>query len=240
VRKSIGLSLAILLGAALAGPGATMAQDASPGGPPTFGVVAADQSPLGITYPEWARRWNEWFWSLPAEDHPMLADNCQAGQGSDAFIIPPTYFGNTLVTGCAVGADQYILVTPGSISCSRDPGDTDEALVACAEEARPEFANVRVTVDGEELPMMDSFWTVSPITTVELSEDNFFGSPGGATDIVTGGWFAMIEPLTPGSHTIVAHAETEDPEAGLLTAETVATVEVSAAADAEASAVTSD
>lgn len=235
VRRYIGLTLAVLVGASVAGPAAVMAQDATNKAAATFGVVAAGQSPLGTAYPEWARRWNQWFWSLPAEGHPMLTDNCQAGQATDAFIIPPTYFGNTLVTSCEVGADQYILVVPGSISCSRDPGDTDEALLACADGARPEFSNVRVTVDGQELPMMDTFWTVSPITTVELSDDNFFGSPGGATDIVTGGWFAMLEPLTPGTHTIVAHAETKDPEAGLVAAETIATVEVAAPLDAEAS-----
>jgi hypothetical protein len=38
----------------------------------------------------------------------------------------------------------------------------------------------------------------------------------------------------------VAHAETDDPDEGLLTAETIATVEVAAAADAEPSAVATE
>ena len=68
----------------------------------------------------------------------MIVDDCQAGQEGDAFIIPSTYFGNTLQTSCAV-RHEHILVSPASVSCGREPGDTDEALLACAEDTRPTY-----------------------------------------------------------------------------------------------------
>ena len=231
-RRVLPLATATVFALAAIGvPAATaLAQDEASDAPPTFSVVAPDQSPLGVSYPQWVSRWNQWFLGLPADGHPMMVDDCQAGQQGDAFIVPTTYFGNTLQTTCTVAADQHILVSPGSISCSRDPGDSDEALLACAEDARSEFANLSVTVDGEAIPNIDDFWAVSPITPVELPEGNLFEAPAGTVDIVGGGWYAMLEPLTPGTHTIVVRGETDfpDDDEGLVAAETIATVEVAA------------
>ena len=236
-RQALPLAAVTLLALAAVGlpAAATVAQEETAEAELAFSVIAPGESPLGLSYPEWIGRWNEWFLGLPAEGHPMTVDDCQAGQEGDAFIIPSTYFGNTLQTTCTVSADQHIIVSPGSISCSREAGDSDEALLACAENARPEFANLSVSVDGELIPMIDDYWAVSPITPVELPEGNLFGMPAGVLDIVGGGWYAMLEPLAPGSHTIVVHGESDypDDEEGPLVAETIATVEV--AADAEAS-----
>jgi hypothetical protein len=234
--RKIRWALTGLVGAALLVPGTTLAQGAS-GEPTGFTVIAPDQSPLGISYPEWVGRWNQWFLGLPAEGHPWSTDDCQAGQADDVLIIPATFFGNTLVTSCTSRADQPILVSPASTSCAREPGDPDEALVACAQDARPTVLNVGVTVDGEPLSTIDDHWFVSAITPIELPEDNLFGIAAGPTDIVAGGWFAMLEPLAPGTHEIVLHAETDypDDEEGPLTAETIATVEV-VPVDAPASA----
>ena len=83
---------------------AALAQDEASDAPPTFSVVAPDQSALGVSYPEWVSRWNQWFLGLPADGHPMMVDDCQAGQQGDAFIVPTTYFGNTLQTTCTVAS----------------------------------------------------------------------------------------------------------------------------------------
>ena len=59
--------------------------------------------------------------------------------------------------------------------------------------------------------MIDSYWVVSPSTPVELPEGDL-RMPAGVVDIVGGGWYAMIEPLAPGTHTIVVHGETDYPD----------------------------
>jgi hypothetical protein len=225
--RTLRWALTALIGAALLVPGATLAQEASDD-PHAFTVIPPDESPLGVTYPEWVGRWNQWFLGLPSEGHPADSDACQSGQSGDVFIIPSTFFGNTLETHCTVGADQHILISPGSISCGREPGDTDEALLACADEARATTVNISASVDGEAIPMIDAYWAVSPITPVELPVGNLYGMPAGVIDVAGGGWYLILEPLAPGTHTIVVHAETDypDDEEGLLAAETIATVEV--------------
>jgi hypothetical protein len=67
---------------------------------------------------------------------------------------------------------------------------------------------VTVTIDGVPVPDVDSYWVVSSPFEISFGEDNLFSfEPDSASTAVAGGWFVMIPPLDPGTHTIVVHSE---------------------------------
>jgi hypothetical protein len=209
---AIALPIVLLM----SGSSAVLAQDSS-GAPAelavpgetaaTAALVAAPGSdPLGVSYGEWADRWWTWVTAVPAAQNPLMTDQCQAGQetGGDVFFLPHTAPGQTVTADCVVGAGQSILAQAGSIIWTNDEGETFEEMVPLVEGERDSFSELSVTIDGAEVPDIDSYWVVSPGTSHTFGEDNVFGyDPGTQMDAVVGGWFVMIPPLGPGSHTVV-------------------------------------
>jgi hypothetical protein len=237
VKRTIASLVAILAALSLMGTSVVVAQDAesseeAPAEGAGFTVVPPGGNPLGVPYEEWAANWWKWMMSVPLEENPGEVDNCQANQAGEVFIIPLTPAGNTLETSCTIGADKYILVSGGStINNIRGSGGDEERLRADIEadlDADPPiFSNVSVTVDGEAVPDIDSYRVISPLFDVDFIEDNLMGQvPGTTGQQMIGGWFVMLEPLSTGDHTIVAHDDIQ----GLPT-ELIANVEVTAAAE---------
>jgi hypothetical protein len=169
-------------------------------------VAPPGSDPLGVSYGQWADRWFTWVASVPAAENPLLTDDCQAGQeeGGDVFFLPHAMPGTSVTAECMVGADQSVLAQAGGVIWTNDDGETFEEMVPLVEALRGDFSQLSVTIDGVEVPDIDSYWVVSPGARYVFGEDNIFGvDPGTELDAVAGGWFVMIPPLEPGSHTIV-------------------------------------
>jgi hypothetical protein len=138
---------------------------------------------------------------------------------------------------CQVGADQSILVNAGSSLTMGAEGDLEQSGSE-VETERAGFSDVSVTIDGVAVPDLDAYWVVSPPFQLSFGEDNLFGlEPGSGSNAVSGGWFVMVPPLEPGTHTIVLHSEATvgdaDDEAPSV-AQRTATIMVSASDQAAA------
>lgn len=225
-----GLLLAALL-ALTALP--ALAQDGSPlPDGAAASVVPPTEEPLGVPYGEWGQRWWQWLVSTPSDVNPLLTGDCQPGQGGDVFFIPHTFAGETVETTCTVDPGQWILASAGSASWDNSDGCCDEegSLEAGVLAERPTYSDLAVTIDGHAVEDIDSYWVVSPVFSIEYPEDNVLGAEPGTYDAVTGGWFVMIPPLEPGTHTIVVHDAIDFSDGdGPQVAELTATVEVAAA-----------
>ena len=118
--------------------------------------------------------------------------------------------------------------TTGGCAGTETEGDTEAELLACVEADVPIFSNLAVIVDGEEVPDIEAFWVVSPVFDVQIPEGNIFEVPPQTAQAAVGGWFVMLEPLAPGSHTIAVRdaIDIPDDEDGPLTAELTANVQV--------------
>jgi hypothetical protein len=210
------MAMALPIVLLVSGGSAVLAQDSSeaPAEPAPSGeamatgplVAPPGSDPLGVSYGEWADRWFTWVASVPAAENPLLTDDCQAGQeeGSDIFFLPHTMPGTSVTADCKVGPGQSILAQAGGVIWTNDDGETFEEMVPLVEALRGEFTELSVTIDGVKVPDIDSYWVVSPGAHYVFGEDNIFGlDPGTERDAVAGGWFVMIPPLEPGSHTIV-------------------------------------
>jgi hypothetical protein len=250
---SASLVLALLL--VMVMPAIAGAQEASgdespppsPGVPAIPSVAPPGSDPLGVAYGDWAADWWSWLLTAPAEASPMLVGGCSARESAPVVFVPQTFFGNALEFECAVSHDRWLLVGGAGVECDSitGGGETEEELSACVEEGRASFSHVSITVDGEPVPALGEHWVTSPMYELEIPEGNLFGLPGGTTNAVAGGWFVMIEPLAPGSHTIVVRGEVDQPEGseepledpldeepladGPLVAEVIVHLEVSAA-----------
>jgi len=112
-------------------------------------------------------------------------------------------FGPSGVPSCTVKPGTKILVVASSNECStfEEPNLTTEAeLRACAEQADVQTAP-SVTVDGHSVPVKE---VETRLMNIVLPADNLFGLPAGTTGLSVGhGWVVHLNPLTPGTHTIV-------------------------------------
>jgi hypothetical protein len=133
------------------------------------------------------------------------------GSGGSAFacfdlggIVAPFAPGG--VESCTVEPGTKIFVAANAFECSTFDGDhpgfgtTEAELRACARQNDVQVAPT-VTVDGQSVPVTEV--ETRPLDIV-LPADNLFGLPPGTQGLSVGhGWVALLNPLTPGTHTIV-------------------------------------
>lgn len=225
-----GRLVALVAALALVGTGGVLAQDeeAPPPGSATT-IVPAGEDPLGVTYGEWGARWWDWLLSVPAAEGPASTDNCQANQGGEVFIVPHTDPGTVVTVNCEISPDQWLLLSPGSTVWGFEEGQTDEELRAQLEELRGVFSNLALSIDGVDVPDIDSYWVISPAWEEEYVEGNIFEAEAGSSErLMVAGWFMVAPPLEPGSHTIVVRDDVDipDDDEGPLTAELTANITV--------------
>jgi hypothetical protein len=111
-------------------------------------------------------------------------------------------FGPSGVPSCTVKPGTKIFVAASSFECSTFEGNgtTEAALRACAEQMDVQTAP-SVTVDGHSVPVKE---VETRLMNIVLPADNILGLPAGTTGLSVGhGWVAHLDPLTPGTHTIV-------------------------------------
>jgi hypothetical protein len=112
-------------------------------------------------------------------------------------------FAPTGVETCTVKPGTKIFVVASSVECSTFEGNgtTEAALRTCAEQGDVQTAP-SVTVDDQSVPVKE---VGTPLMNIVLPADNIFGQPAGTTGLSVGhGWVAHLDPLTPGTHTIVS------------------------------------
>jgi amidase len=221
----LAMSLALVAVPVAAQTGSTVAGSAATVVPPT-------DEPLGTSYAEWGANWWQWLFSVPFLLDPEVGD-CQAGQGGEVFYIPHVPPGVSATTDCTIGTDQWILASAGGTYADNSPptsATTPDEVLALVEAETPTYSGPSVSIDGEAVADIESYWVTNPAFMVEWSADNPVGFAEGTWDAAMAGWFVMIPPLEPGSHTIVVGDYIDDPadEEGPVLAELTANVTVAA------------
>jgi len=163
------------------------------------------------SYSEWGALWWQWAVQTPAPNNPVLdttGANCAVGQSvPGTFFLAGTFDGSRVTRSCTVPVGDAFLIpilTASFFAQQSDPPEqrTDAFVrsnVKCVESA----PNLSVTVDGVAIANPKSLLEKSTVFSVNLPANNVFGVPPQVlSPSVDEGYYAFLEPLSAGSHTI--------------------------------------
>lgn len=163
------------------------------------------------SYSNWGALWWQWATETPAPNNPVLdttGADCAVGQPvPGTFFLAGTFDGSPVNRTCTVPIGDAFLIPILSASYfaqQTDPPDERtesfvRAQVTCVETA----PTLSVTVDGVAVPNPTSLLEKSTLFSVNLPPNNVFGVPPQVlSPSVDEGYYAFLEPLSPGSHTV--------------------------------------
>jgi hypothetical protein len=171
----------------------------------------APVKPHGVSYSQWAALWWQWGVGTPVPTNPVLdttGANCAVNQPAPGvFLLAGTFDGSTANRTCTVPVGTAFLLpmfNKAFFAQQTDPPDQrTEAFVRAQVTCVEVNASASLTVDGVSLANPLSFLEKSVIFSVNLPNDNVFGVPPQLlSPSADEGYYAFVEPLTPGSHTI--------------------------------------
>jgi hypothetical protein len=168
-------------------------------------VLPPVSSAHGKTYSEWSVLW--WQWFLPLTAAQFNACTIGDGGGHVAFLLAgPSACAGTVAPGTS------LFFPVASVECSSleaPPffGATAADRNTCAKGFFDALAGGTLTVkiDDTELQNLTAYSTISPDFPFTVGPDNVFNisCSGSCTGASTGyGYYLMLNPLPPGSHTI--------------------------------------
>jgi hypothetical protein len=198
VRRILVMAISVILAVAVAAP-AVSAQSAG-----------SDAQASG-QIAELSAAWWQHVSSLPTGTNPTVGSykanspKCE-GLVNGTFFLAGATSGDPVVRSCTVPADTQIFFPVVTIVCGEvfnDPANlTDKQLASYCEKLFNQFTRggkMFATVDGEPVPIE---CTTSPIFEATVVKNNPFGSPGGTSKAVAVGCYVLLEPLSPGEHTL--------------------------------------
>jgi hypothetical protein len=176
---------------------------------PTF-APPPPTAPHLKTYSQWGALWWQWAFGTP-NPNPLLdttGANCAAGQ-----LVPGTFFlagtldGSTVVRACTVPVGDAFLIpilNAGYFAQQSDPPDQrTEAFVRSQVTCVEAPATLSLTVDGVPLANPQRYLEKSVIFALSLPPNNIFGLPPQVlSPSADEGYYAFLEPLSAGSHTV--------------------------------------
>jgi len=101
-----------------------------------------------------------------------------------------------------VGKAIILPIINGECSTAEGNGDTEAKLRACAKAQMDGVTFLQASIDGVPLNNLKMFRAESPLFQFTAVNGNPFGIPAGTTNSVADGFWVMLHPLRPGTHTI--------------------------------------
>ncbi len=191
------------------------------------GIAPPNSNPLGASYARWGAAWWQWVFSLHANvpRNPLLATgavDCSYGQLGQVWFLTGSIFPGTTVRSCKVPTGTRLFL-PVLNAWADNTGPASGPTTFTPEELKAfaaffaEAQELHASIDGVPVQNLFAYRAAfAPFSYTVPATDNmlqFFGEdvpgkgwlPEGST-FVTGaasdGYWLMLEPLSPGTHTI--------------------------------------
>lgn len=171
------------------------------------------------SYPQWGALWWQWILQTPAANNPALdptGANCGVNQPvPGVFLLAGSLDGSTVNRTCTVPVGTaFVMPLLNSVGLAQqtDPPDQrteafQRSVAACIESPSP--THLSIAVDGQVLLNPNALLEKSVVFSVNLPSDNVFGVPPQLlSPAADEGYYAFIEPLSPGTHTLRVNAST--------------------------------
>ncbi len=193
-------------------------------GNPNPGILPINSQPHGNSYGSWAAAWWQWALGIPEAQNPLLDTTGQyagVNQNGPVFFLAGTIQGSaernvTIPAGKSIFMPVHNWIFgAGVFDCDPTvPGVTCDVptLREKAAAATTSVQSMEVTIDGVAVQKLQSYRAMSPDTfSVNFPVGAVFGIPAGTlSPHVADGYWLMLTPLTPGSHTIHVHVTNPD------------------------------
>jgi hypothetical protein len=195
-------------------------------------VYAPGATIAGSSYAQWSQAWWQWLLAIPAKTNPQNDTSgqfCATDQPATSQQVPVWYLagsasGQPVMRSCSVPSTSSIFFPLLNVECSTrdDPPFhcTDEASCRkCAKAFADEIgtSSLQASIDGVAVSGLQNFRFQSPsFFPFTLPPNNILKAPGGGTGYsVSDGYWLMLKPLPPGTHTVqFGGALTSGPFAG--------------------------
>jgi hypothetical protein len=170
-------------------------------------IYPPDSKPFGLSYGEWTAKWWQWLLSIPSANNPLTdktGAQCTVDQKGPVWFLTQTA-GGSVVRSCTIPSGKAILIPVVNAECS--PAEdkslkTESDIRECAKNIVNKASNIKLIVDGKEIENITRYRADSPQFDLVLPNDNVFGDTPGPTRVVSDGIWVMLNPLSPGKHTI--------------------------------------
>jgi len=181
-----------------------------------------DSEPYGVSYEEWAERYQQWLFGFPATANPA-ADNAppESNQSGRVWYLATVTGSRSVTRHMTVPAHTALFFSALSIrvnnkECPEDTTFSTAELTAKAEELWQTALTASVTIDGREVEGFDDLQTSPFLVQTDafeatLADHDNLQAAGGLTCVPDGitiypnvarGVYLMVKPLSLGHHTI--------------------------------------
>jgi len=197
-------------------------------GNPNPGVLPPNSHPYGHTYGEWSNTWWKWAFKTPRSNNPLLdttGANCGVGQSGSVWFLAGTFGSNSAVRNCTIPTGKALFFpianTEQDNVCPAASFTVDQ-LKARVKVVIDSFAQpntqLDAKVDGVDIQQLQQNYQVGPSSSfsIILPQNNLYSlappngcsTPAGTySPAVSGGYYLMLAPLKPGTHTIHFNAD---------------------------------
>lgn len=175
---------------------------------PNVKVYDPDSTPYGMSYAEWNEAWWHWALSFPLDESPVTdetGDLAGLGQSGPVWFLAGT-FGGAVERTVTIPKDKSLLIPIVNLIgvFFPEPGEeppTEEEFRALADFVIGAGVSFECTIDGVEIEGLGDFRAQTGLFAVTVPEGGLF--PEGTHEpAIADGFYIMIKPLKPGSHTI--------------------------------------
>jgi hypothetical protein len=184
------------------------------------GVLDPTNTYEGKTYSQWSAEHWQWLYSLAADKHPLFdTADVSVGQTGDVWFLGGTYtttagtngvIYGTAVRDCVIpqGKSLFFPLIDAESSTAEGNGTNYAELLANSQAQIDGVDTLSCTIDGHSLSNLTSYRAASDLFTWgPLPTNNVFGDPanfpaGTTSQAVSDGYFLMVQPMSPGDHSI--------------------------------------
>jgi hypothetical protein len=172
-------------------------------------VLPASATPMSTSYTVWVVKWLQaGLQRNSAAPTALLVQNggkCGFRKGK-VWFLPDTGRPVRLTSHCVIPRGTPVLVPVAWLA-----GPATTKILVDRKNARSYITSASLTVDGASLGR--GHFISTPVFYVRFPFRNSSGQPAGLQTAVADGYFAILAPLSPGTHVIVTRSTFGDDEA---------------------------
>jgi hypothetical protein len=187
-------------------------------------VVPPAQKAFDMTYGEWSARWVQFVFGLPEADNPLNDTTgalCGKGQWGPVIFLYGTTGGDPVTRSCTISTKKGLIIPLVNwFGAVPEDGATPEEvadLLAWVNDLT-DVNSLAATIDGVPVQNLAKYRFRTPVFSFTGAIPNLFSNSCGSPPCYEGfheqglgeGYYIMVNPLSPGQHTIHVHGEVPD------------------------------